>query len=98
MDSKIFQWNPYLLTSLCVWKVKNACVVNDEPSPYTVTAQIVPCDVGVVTDVVEYVLKNYPGGYFTSVSAAFEFLKTNNIRMTKTEKLVAKIREIIGVG
>lgn len=91
-------WNPYLLTSLSVLRVKNARVVNDEPSPYTVTAMIVPLNVGEIADVVEYALNAYPPGYFRDANAAFEYLKANNIRVSKTGKLLSKINEILKAG
>ena len=96
-DGRDYLWNPYLLASVAVLKVGNVRVVNDEPSPYTVTAMIVPYSEGDIDDVVEYVLKNFPVGYFVDVDSAFEYLKTNSIRLTKTEKLVSKIKKLIGV-
>ena len=98
LDGRALEWNAYLLTSLSVLKVKNARVINDEPSPYTVTGLIVPFNVGEIRDVVEYALHSYPTGYFSDADAAFDCLKANNIRMTKTGKLVAKINEMLKVG
>ena len=43
-DGKEYAWNPYVLTSVAVHRVRSARVVNDEPSPYTVTAMILPLD------------------------------------------------------
>lgn len=97
LEGRVLEWNAYLLTSLSVLKVKNARVINDEPSPYTVTGLIVPYDVGAIRDVVEYAIHCYPTGYFSDADAAFDYLKANNIRMTKTEKLVAKINEMLKV-
>ena len=97
LEGRVLEWNAYLLTSLSVLRVKNARVINDEPSPYTVTGLIVPYDVGEIRDVVEYALHCYPTGYFSDADAAFDYLKANNIRMTKTEKLVAKINEMLKV-
>ena len=96
-EGKEYPWNPYLLTSVAVHKVCNARVVNDEPSPYTVTAMILPYAVGEIDDVVEYVLGTFPEGYFTDVDSAFEYLKVNNVRLMKTEKLVAKIKGMLGI-
>lgn len=96
-EGKEYPWNPYLLTSVAVHKVRNANVVNDDPSPYTVTAMILPHAVEKMDDVVEYVLGTFPRGYFTDVDSAFEYLKANNVRLTKTEKLVAKIKVVLGI-
>lgn len=89
---KTYPWNPYVLTSIAVQKVRNACVVNDEPSPYTVTAMILPLNSGEVGDVVDYVLRTFPKGYFVDAEAAFDYLRVNHIRLTKTKKLIAKIK------
>ncbi len=96
-EGKEYPWNPYLLTSVAVHKVRNAKVVNDEPSPYTVTAMILPHTAEIIGDVVEYVLGTFPKGYFNDVDSAFRYLKMNNVRLTKTEKLVAKIKVILGI-
>jgi hypothetical protein len=96
-DGKVYPWNPFLLTSVAVHKVRNAIVVNDEPSPYTVTAMILPYAARNVDDIVEYVLGTFPTGYFTNVDSAFEYLKSNNVRLTKTEKLVSKIKAVLGI-
>lgn len=96
-EGKEYPWNPYLLTSVALHKVRNAKVVNDEPSPYTVTAMILPHTAEIIGDVVEYVLGTFPKGYFNDVDSAFRYLKMNNVRLTKTEKLVAKIKVILGI-
>lgn len=96
-DGKEYAWNPYVLTSVAVHRVQNARVVNDEPSPYTVTAMILPLDSGEIDDVVTYVLRAFPTGYFADADVAFDYLRTNNVRMTKTKKLVAKIKTVLGM-
>lgn len=96
-EGKEYPWNPYLLTSVAVHKVRNARVINDDPSPYTVTAMILPYAVDKIDDVVEYVLGAFPVGYFTDVDSAFGYLKANNVRLTKTEKLAAKIKNVLGI-
>ena len=96
-EGKEYPWNPYVLTSVAVHKVRNATVVNDDPSPYTVTAMILPYAADKIDDVVEYVLGTFPAGYFTDVDSAFGYLKANNVRLAKTEKLVAKIKAVLGI-
>lgn len=95
IDGRSLEWNPYLLTSLSVFKVRNAKVINDEPSPYTVTAMVVPARLENIKDIVEYVLGACPPGHFKDADAAFEHLKANNIRLTRTAKLIQKINEIL---
>jgi len=92
---KTYPWNPYVLTSIAVQKVRNACVVNDEPSPYTVTAMILPANSGEIGDVVDYVLRTFPKGFFVDAEAAFDYLRVNHIRLTKTKKLIAKIKALL---
>lgn len=96
-EGKEYPWNPYMLTSVAVHKVRNARVVNDDPSSYTVTAMILPYAADKIDDVVEYVLGTFPAGYFTDVDSAFGYLKANNVRLAKTEKLVAKIKAVLGI-
>ena len=95
-NGRVYQWNAYLLTSVAVQKITNARVVNDEPSPYTVTAIIVPPTADDISDVVKYVLGSFSIGYFVDADSAFDYLKLNSIRLTKTEKLMSKIEALIG--
>lgn len=95
---KEYPWNPYLLTSVAVHRVNNAKVDNDEPSPYTVTAIILPRGVSEVNDIVTYVLNSFPDGYFADADVAFNYLKEHQIRLTKTRKLMLKIHEALGIN
>jgi 3-mercaptopyruvate sulfurtransferase SseA len=92
-----YAWNPYLLTSLGTHRIKNARILNDGLSAYVHTAVIVPPNAEGVEDLINYVLKSFPVGYFASAEDAFDYLKMNNLRLGKSEKLMKTINEILGI-
>ena len=95
IGGQIFYWNPYMLTSVAVHKIHSLRIINDEPSPYIVTAMLIPDNVKYNNDVVNYVFSDlWAKGYnFSSGDEVFEFLKKNQIRVRKTKQLMARINE-----
>jgi hypothetical protein len=96
-EDKTYAWNMYLLTSVGVRRVENAKVLNDGLSTYSCTAVVVPFTATGTDDMLRYVLKSFPSGYFGSADVAFEFLRENNIRLAKKEKVLKTISEILGI-
>ena len=89
-----FRWNHFLLVSICSLLIDSLRVVNDEPSPYTVTAMLVPVDANIEGgDVVNYVLDYFKECHFSYESAEdiFQYLKDNLVRLTRGSKLVELI-------
>jgi hypothetical protein len=96
---KILYWNSYLLTSMGCHLIESLRVVNDEPSPYAVTAMAVPHNAVINNGVVEYVLEIYKKSSMVANSAneIFEYLLKNQVRMRKSKELLEKIRTMFGV-
>jgi SAM-dependent methyltransferase len=96
-DGAALEWNAYLLTSLCTVFKLSVRVVNDEPSPYTVTAMVVPDDADLDNDVVAYVVRHYreTNGDCSSPLVVFEYLKNNKVRMTASKKMLNLITCLI---
>lgn len=95
IGEQIFYWNPYMLTSVAVHKIHSLRIINDEPSPYIVTAMLIPDNAKYNNDVVNYVFSDlWTKGYnFSSGDEVFEFLKKNQIRVRKTKQLMTRINE-----
>ena len=94
---KTYAWNKYLLTSVGVRRIENAKVLNDGLSTYGCTAVVVPFTASGTDNLIGYVLKSFPAGYFGSADVAFEFLKKNNIRLAKGKTLMKAIRDVLGI-
>lgn len=99
LNGNTFPWNAYLLTSFCRHCTPSLRVVNDEPSPYTVTAMLIPTDANLSGDVIDYVLGVYQASGMVRGTALdiFGYLKQHQVRMTRSEKLLARIRAKFGV-
>ena len=94
IDGKEYSWNTYSLTSVAKHMINGLNIVNDEPSPYYVTAILLPDGVEVKKDgIVEHVFDicKESGMIPSSADMAFEYLKAKLVRMTKTQKLMRKI-------
>ncbi len=93
IDEQNYYWNEYMLASVAFHLLSDLIVVNFEPSPYTVTAMVIPNNVEYNGDAVEYVMNcmKSEGYRFVNEVKVFEFLKENLIRMTLSEKLKEKI-------
>ena len=90
-----YSWNAYSLTSVARHFIKDLNVVNDEPSPYYVTAILLPEGINVDRqEIVEYVFDTCKAAGIIPHSAdeAFAYLRATQVRMTKTAKLMEKIR------
>ena len=90
-----YPWNAYSLTSVAKHLIKELNIVNDEPSPYYVTAILLPDGVDVDRQgIVEHVFEvcKTSGLIPQSADEAFDYLKARQVRMTKTLKLMEKIR------
>ena len=90
-----YPWNAYSLTSVAKHLIKELNIVNDEPSPYYVTAILLPDGVDVDRQgIVEHVFEvcKTAGLIPQSADEAFDYLKARQVRMTKTLKLMEKIR------
>lgn len=98
INGNVFYWNHYLLASIAAKKVSHVKIINDEPSPYTVTAMAIPLEVKYQGDVIDYVFKSLKRECheFSSADEVFEYLKNNQIRMFKAKKLFARIRDFWG--
>lgn len=99
IDGQIFYWNHYLLASIASHRISKIQVINDEPSPYTVTAMAIPKEVAYQGDVIDYVFQDLRKNHcvFSSVDDVFEYLRIHQIRVVKTKKLCARIRTFWGV-
>lgn len=95
---KVFYWNHYMLASIAAHRIPELHIVNDDPSPYTVTAMAIPSDVKFKHDVLDYVFQSLlkSGYHFASSEEMFEYLRDNQIRMTKTNKMMALINKFLG--
>ena len=98
INGNVFYWNHYMLASIAAKKVSHVKIINDEPSPYTVTAMAIPLEVKYQGDVIDYVFKSLKRDCheFSSADEVFEYLKNNQIRMFKAKKLFARIRDFWG--
>lgn len=96
-DGNTLEWSPYLLTSICTVFKLPVRVVNDEPSPYIVTAMVVPDEADLDAGIVAYAVKHYreTNGDCSTPLAVFEYLKTNKVRMTATNKLLHLLTKLI---
>ena len=99
INEQVFYWNHYLLASVAAHKISEVQVINDEPSPYTVTAMIIPQQVKIQGDVIDYIFQDLRKTHciFSSANDVFEYLRTHQVRMVKTKKLFARIRDFWGV-
>ena len=99
INEQVFYWNHYLLASIAAHKISEVQVINDEPSPYTVTAMTIPQQVKIQGDVIDYIFQDLRKTHciFSSADDVFEYLRTHQVRMVKTKKLFARIRDFWGV-
>ena len=88
-------WNQYLFVSVAIRKINRVAIVNDDPSPYSVTAMIIPADQRGLKDVVAYVVSAASGYHFADAEAMFGYLKENSVRLFKTDKLIEKIDQLM---
>ena len=94
IDGKEYAWNTYSLTSVAKHMINGLNIVNDEPSPYYVTAILLPDGVKIKNDgIVEHVFDicKESGLIPSSADKAFDYLKDKLVRMVKTQKLMSKI-------
>lgn len=98
VNGKCYPWNHYLVTSIAKQCLHEIRIVNDEPSPYFVTAMVVPERAEIKGDAVDYVLEIFKksGRRPSNVDEMFDYMKSNLVRMTKTAKLVERISEFWG--
>lgn len=98
INGNVFYWNHYMLASIAAKKVSHVKIINDEPSPYTVTAMAIPLEVKYQGDVIDYVFKSLKRECheFSSADEVFKYLKNNQIRMFKAKKLFTRIRDFWG--
>ena len=99
INEQVFYWNHYLLASVAAHKISEVQVINDEPSPYTVTAMTIPQQVKIQGDVIDYIFQDLRKTHciFSSANDVFEYLRTHQVRMVKTKKLFVRIRDFWGV-
>lgn len=99
LHGKTCPWNAYLLTSYCCHCIPSLRIMNDEPSPYTVTAMLIPTEANLSGDVIDYVLEVYlaSGMMGSSAEDIFGYLKQHQVRMVRKEKLMVRIRTKCGV-
>lgn len=99
INKQVFYWNHYLLASIVTHRISKVQVINDDPSPYTVTAMIIPQHVKYQGDVVDLVFQDLRKNHysFSSADDVFEYLRTHQIRVVKTKKLFARIRAFWGI-
>jgi hypothetical protein len=94
VNNQVFYWNHYMLASLLTHKANALRIVNDEPSPYIVTATLIPLSAQYNDDIVGYIFNDMQqsGNILASADEVFEFLKLHQIRMKKTPKLMERIK------
>ncbi len=99
LHGRHYSWNAYLLSSVCGHAIPALRVVNDEPSPYKVTALLLPDSAAFQGDVIDYVLNVYATSGIAGRTAVeiFDYLKQNQVRLTQSEKLLNRIRAKFGV-
>ena len=95
INGRTFYWNHYMLASIAAHKTNKLRIVNDEPSPYTVTAMLIPLAAQYNDDIVDYIFNDmrHSGNILGTADEVFEFLKSHQIRMTKTQKLMERIKD-----
>lgn len=100
IQDRPFYWNEYLLASIAEHKLHALQVANTDPSPYTVTAMVLP-DVNDYdgSDVIGFVFRalRRASSRFDSADQVFEYLKEHKVRMTKTKKLMERINSFWGL-
>lgn len=101
IQDRPFYWNEYLLASIAEHKFHALQVVNTEPSPYTVTAMVLP-DVNDYDgeDVIGFVFRalQRASKRFDSADQVFEYLKEHKVRMFRTKQLVERINSFWGLA
>ncbi len=96
IEDTVYYWNEYMLTSVVENLIPEIRIVNTEPSPYIVTALIIPENIVFSGDVLHYILDYLWVAHrekFSQEDAVFNYLKDNKIRVSKTQKLLARIVE-----
>lgn len=96
-----FYWNEYLLASIAEHKLHALQVANTDPSPYTVTAMVLP-DVNDYdgSDVIGFVFRalRRASSRFDSADQVFEYLKEHKVRMSRTKQLMERINSFWGLA
>ena len=101
IQARPFYWNEYLLASVAEHKLHALQVVNTEPSPYTVTAMVLP-DANDYDgdDVIGFVFRalRRASRRFDSADQVFEYLKEHKVRMFRTKQLMERINSFWGLA
>lgn len=88
-----------MLASIAEQKLHSLQVVNTDPSPYTVTAMVLPQpnDFDGI-DVVDFVFRvlRQASTRFATADQVFDYLKENKVRMFKSKKLLERINAFWG--
>lgn len=99
IQGHVFYWNAYMLASIAEQKLHFLQVVNTDPSPYTVTAMVLPQpnDFDGI-DVVGFVFRGLrqASTRFATADQVFDYLKENKVRMFKSKKLLERINAFWG--
>ena len=99
IQGHVFYWNAYMLASIAEQKLYSLQVVNTDPSPYTVTAMVLPQpnDFDGI-DVVGFVFRGLrqASTRFATADQVFDYLKENKVRMFKSKKLLERINAFWG--
>jgi hypothetical protein len=101
IQDRPFYWNEYLLASIAEHKLHALQVANTDPSPYTVTAVVLP-DVNDYDgdDVIGFVFRalRRASRRFDSADQVFEYLKEHKVRMFRTKQLMERINRFWGLA
>ena len=99
IQERLFHWNAYMLASIVEQKLSSLRVVNTEQSPTMVTAMLIPENSDYKGDVIDFVFQalRQASMHFSSADQVFNYLRKNNIRMVRSEKLLERIKAFWGV-
>ena len=100
IQEHVFYWNAYMLASIAEHKLSGVHAVNTEPSPYIVTAMLIPENSDYKGDVIDFVFRALRGAkrQFSTADQVFEYLEQHQVRMRKTSNLLERIRAFWGVN
>lgn len=100
IQEHVFYWNAYMLASIAEHKLSGVHAVNTEPSPYIVTAMLIPENSDYRGDVIDFVFRALRGAkrQFSTADQVFEYLEQHQVRMRKTSTLLERIRAFWGVN